>query len=265
MSTDKAVVFLASYGTSVIRAKEDSYDKIQAELAISTGLPVWQVFTNDDLARAINGFSGPSTMTVEDALETAIIHGYNKVIVVPVFFSEGHMYQALSDRLNFYRDRVDVEITRAVIYDEASARECAKLLMETVKPEKKLEYLFVGHGAAGQYANRYTPLQEEITAMGYENVRVLRLIDKDCVGQAIAWLKKREADTRDAQVVIVPMVVAWGDYMAEELFNAPDSFMAKLRKAGFRTVFTGIGLGEYPTFRQIYVTRMKELAHGEEE
>ena len=94
--------------------------------------------------------------------------------------------------------------------------------------------------------------------LGYENVRVLKIKDRDCVGQAIAWLKKREADMRDAQVEIVPLVVAWGDYMAGELYNSQDSFMSKLRKAGFRTVFTGNGLGQYPEFREIYVKRLQE-------
>ena len=56
-------------------------------------------------------------------------------------------------------------------------------------------------------------------------IRVLKLKEKDCLGQAVAWLKKREADLRDAQVEIVPLVIAWGDYMAGELYNSQDSFM----------------------------------------
>ena len=62
---------------------------------------------------------------------------------------------------------------------------------------------------------------------------------------------------RDVQVEIVPLVVAWGDYMVGELYSSEDSFMWQLRKAGFRTVFTGKGLGE--KFRGIYTNRLAGL------
>ena len=49
------------------------------------------------------------------------------------------------------------------------------------------------------------------------------------------------------------------DYMASELYNSEDSFMWQLRKAGFRTVFTGKGLGEYEEFREVYTRRLNAV------
>ena len=121
MDNQKTVLFLASFGTSILRAKEVSYDKIQAELARKSGLPVWQIFTDDDTARAVNGIGGAHIYTVEDALETAINQGFTRVVCVPVFFAEGELYYGLKKRLDFYRDRIDVEMTHAVIFDQASA------------------------------------------------------------------------------------------------------------------------------------------------
>lgn len=258
MENQKTVIFLASFGTSILRAKEVSYDKIQADLAMTSGLPVWQVFTDDATARAVDGIGGTHIYTVEDALETALIHQFTHVIVVPVFFAKGELYKELQSRLNFYRDRIDVDMTEAVIFDEASTEAAADALIRCVKPVPEMEYLFVGHGASESYNHTYSSLENSVRKLGYENIRVLKLKDRDCVGQAIAWLKEREADLRDAQVEIVPLVVAWGDYMAGELYNSHDSFMWQLRKAGFRTVFTGNGLGQYPEFREIYVKRLQE-------
>ena len=259
MKNEKTVVFLASYGTSVLRAKEASYDLIQKELGEAINLPVWQVFTDDDTARAVSGAGGEKVYTVEDALETAIIHGYTKVAVVPVFFAKGELYNKLRRRLDFYRDRVDVVMTEAVLYDSASCEETADILMDIIAPKAEKEYLLVGHGNSVYHNKGYSVLEEAIRAKGAENVKVIRLLERDSVGQAIAFLKKREADMRDAQVEIVPLVVAWGDYMAEQLYNSNDSFMWQLRKAGFRTVFTGKGLGEYPEFRAIYEKRFSAL------
>ena len=259
MDNQKTVLFLASFGTSILRAKSVSYDKIQADIALKTGLPVWQVFTDDSTANAMNGFGDTRTYRVEDALETAIIHGFTRVVVVPVFFAQGELYRQLKTRLNFYRDRIDIEVTEAVVHDAESAEETAAALLEALEPAPENEYLFVGHGTSEKYSNNYETLEKGIRNKGYENIRVLRLKERDCVGQAIAWLKSREADMRDAHVVIVPLVVAWGDYMAGELYNSDDSLMWQLRKAGFRTVFTGNGLGEYEEFRSIYLKRLQKL------
>ncbi len=259
-NTQNTIVFLASFGTSILRAKEVSYDKIQAELAMISGMPVWQVFTDDNTARAVDGIGGTRIYTVEDALETAIIHKYTDVLVIPVFFAQGELYQDLNNRVNYYRDRIDVTVAEPVLYDDASIAETARLLTECVKPSADVEYLFVGHGASEKYNHSYSRLEEALHAGGFENARVLKLKEKDCVGQAIAWLKTRGADVRDAQVEIVPLVVAWGDYMAGELYNSEDSFMWQLRKAGYRTVFTGKGLGEYSEFRSIYTRKYQKYA-----
>ncbi|MBP5292415.1 MAG: sirohydrochlorin cobaltochelatase [Lachnospiraceae bacterium] len=263
MDNQKTVLFLASFGTSILRAKSISYDKIQADIALKTGLPVWQVFTDDSTANAMNGFGDTHTYRVEDALETAIIHGFTRVVVVPVFFAQGELYKQLKTRLNYYRDRIDIEMTEAVVHDAESAEETAAALLEALEPSPENEYLFVGHGTSEKFSNNYENLDKAIRGKGYENVRVLRLKDRDCTGQAIAWLKSREADMRDAHVVIVPLVVAWGDYMAGELYNSDDSLMWQLRKAGFRTVFTGNGLGQYEEFRNIYLKRLQKIDLGD--
>ncbi len=259
MDNQKTVLFLACFGTSILRAKEVSYDQIQAGLAKISGLPVWQIYTDDATARAVNGIGGMRIYTVEDALETAIIHGYTKVITVPVFFAAGALYKGLQNRLDFYRDRIDIVMTKPVINDRDSAAEVADILIDCIKPVAETEYLFVGHGAGERDHSSYALLEEALRAKGYDNVRVLKLKERDCAGQAFTWLKSREADLRDAQVELVPLVIAWGDYMAGELYNSNDSLMWQLRKNGFRTVFTGKGLGEYEPFRQIFAKRLQEV------
>ena len=44
--------------------------------------------------------------------------------------------------------------------------------------------------------------------------------------------------------------------MANELYNAQDSFVWRLRNAGYRAVFTGAGLGEFEAFRKLYFKRL---------
>ncbi len=259
MNNKDTVLFLASFGTSILRAAEESYDKIQADLEKATGLRVIQVFTDDDTAKAVDGINGKRIYTVEAAVQEAIASKYNEIIAVPVFFAEGELYNSLRSRLDFYTESIDVKMAHAVMYGPRTCGEVADILIDVIKPAPNNEYILVGHEASAYNDKGYELLGEKLHEKGYHNMEVIKLSDRDSVGQAVAHLKERQAFSRDAQVEIVPLVVAWGDYMAGELYNSDNSFMWQLRKAGYRTVFTGKGLGEYESFRQIYFTRYNRL------
>lgn len=258
--TDKdTVIFLSSFGTSILRAAEESYYKIQEDLERETGLRVLQVYTDNATAKAVNGINGKKIYTVEMAIQEAIVNKYSEAIAVPVFFAEGELYNSLRSRLDFYRETIDIRMTDAVMFSPKTCDEVADIMIDIIKPEPENEYILVGHEASAYNDRGYDLLGEKLHEKGHRNMEVIKLSDRDSVGQAVAHLKEQQALTRDAQVEIVPLVVAWGDYMAGELYNSDNSFMWQLRKAGYRTVFTGKGLGEYEAFRKIYTKRFNDL------
>ena len=258
--TDKdTVIFLSSFGTSILRAAEESYYKIQEDLERETGLRVLQVYTDNATAKAVNGINGKKIYTVEMAIQEAIVNKYSEAIAVPVFFAEGELYNSLRSRLDFYRETIDIRMTDAVMFSPKTCEEVADIMIDIIKPEPENEYILVGHEASAYNDRGYDLLGEKLHEKGHRNMEVIKLSDRDSVGQAVAHLKEQQALTRDAQVEIIPLVVAWGDYMAGELYNSDNSFMWQLRKAGYRTVFTGKGLGEYEAFRKIYTKRFNDL------
>ncbi len=259
MTNKDTVIFLASFGTSILRAAEESYDKIQADLEAATGLRVLQVFTDNATAKAVDGINGKRIFTVEAAIQESIVNKYSEAIAVPVFFAEGELYNSLRSRLDFYRETIDIRMTNAVMYSPKSCDEVADIMIDIIQPNPASEYILVGHEASAYNDKGYDLLGEKLHEKGHHNMEVVKLSERDSVGQAVAHLKERQAVSRDAQVEIVPLVVAWGDYMAGELYNSDNSFMWQLRKAGYRTVFTGKGLGEYEAFRKIYTKRFNDL------
>ena len=103
--------------------------------------------------------------------------------------------------------------------------------------------LQVEHGNPYYHCAANTYLQKALDEKGYANAKVIQLKERDSFGQAIAFLKERKADETGAQVVVIPLIVAWGDYItANELYNSQDSFVWRLKNVGYRTVFTGAGL-----------------------
>ena len=259
MTNKDTVIFLASFGTSILRAAEESYYKIQEDLERETGLRVLQVYTDNATAKAVNGINGKKIYTVEMAIQEAIVNKYSEAIAVPVFFAEGELYSSLRSRLDFYRETIDIRMTDAVMYSPKTCDEVADIMIDIIKPNPESEYILVGHEASAYNDRGYDLLGDKLHEKGHHNMEVVKLSDRDSVGQAVAHLKEQQALTRDAQVEIIPLVVAWGDYMAGELYNSDNSFMWQLRNAGYRTVFTGKGLGEYAEFRKIYTKRFNEL------
>jgi len=253
------VILLASVGTNVIRSKKESYDKIQEELAAYTGLPVLQVFTDDETAHAVSE-DGEKVYTVESGVEVAISMGADEIVVVPVFMTKGQLYNELAQRLDFKKEHVDIKMTEPVLYGPEACDQMAQVFSQILDFQPTKEYLVVDHGNPNYHCAANTYLQEAFDKLGLANVKVIQLKERDSFGQAVAWLKGREADVNGTQVVIVPLIVAWGDYMANELYNDEESsLMWRLRHAGYRTVFTGEGFGEHAEFRAIYNKRFDEL------
>jgi|GEM_PF-3084822 len=254
----KTIVMLVSVGSSVLRAKSASYDLIRKELEEHTGHEVLQVFSDDNTAKAVDS-PEDRVYTVEGALEEAVRQGAERVVVVPVFMTKGQLYNEVKSRTDFYLDRLHVEITEPVLHDQESCRRAAALFQDILQFDAKKEYLIVDHGNPFYHCTNNTYLEQAFRENGSDNIKVIQLKERDSFGQAVAFLKARRADETGAQVVIVPLIVAWGDYMADELYNSEDSFMWKLRNAGYRTVFTGMGMGEFPQFRKVYSERYDEL------
>ena len=255
MSSKDSIIMLASVGTTVIRAKVITYDKIREELADYSGMEVLQVFTDDSAAHSMTD-KEDKVYTVEEALERAIALGYSKVIAVPVFMTKGELYNSLKSRLDFYLDRLDIKMTDSILYDADSCREFLEVFETFAQLDPNKEYLLVEHGNPYYHCAANTYLQKALDEKGYANAKVIQLKERDSFGQAITFLKARHADETGAQVVVTPLIVAWGDYMANELYNSQDSFVWRLRNAGYRAVFTGAGLGEFEAFRKLYFKRL---------
>lgn len=260
MSDNKTVILVVSVGTNIIRAKAAAYDKIVEDLAKYSSLPVWQAFTDDDTAKAMTGNSAADKVyTVEGALETAIAQKYTDVKVIPVFMARGELYFTLQGRLEFYKDRLNIKVADPVLANAEACAEVADILVNMTEIDPGKEYLLVSHGNPKFPFMGYKLLEQSLQEKGYANIKVISLMERDSFGQAITFLKKRNALERNTNVVVIPLIVAWGDYMADELYNSQDSFIWQLRAAGYRAVFTGMGLGEFESFRTIYNKRLDAI------
>lgn len=260
MSDKKTVIVVVSFGTNIIRAKKAAYDQIVKELQEYSGLPVWQAFTDDDTVRAMDGVSDDEHLfTVEGACETAIAQKFEEIKVIPVFMARGELYYTLHGRLDFFKDRLTIKVADPVLANLDACKDVAELFLQSVEIDPAKEYLLVSHSNPKFPFPGYKLFEQILEEKGFANIKLIPLMERDSFGQAITHLKKRRALERGASVIVLPLIVAWGDYMANTIYNNDDSFVANLRSAGYRAVFTGEGMGEYPAFRTIYKKRLDAL------
>ena len=262
MNNNNTVILLSAFGTSVLRAAEESYCRVLEDLERETGLDVLLVYTDSTAAKAVDSIAGKKVYSVTLGVQEAIVRGFTEIIAVPMFFAQGEMYRGLKNKLDYFRDTIDIRLANAVLGSEDAYSETAGIITEILNPEPEKEYILLGHEVGAFEDKGYEMLDKAIRNNGFSSVKVIRLSERDSLGQAVAHLNERQALSRDAQVVIVPLSVAWRDYLDEDMYSFDSThFVRQLRKAGYKTIFTGKGFGEYESFRKIFVRRFQELVN----
>lgn len=262
MTNKDTAILLSTFGTSVLRAAEESYCRIAEDLERETGLDVLIVYTDTTAAKAVSTIGGRKVYTVTLGVEESIVRRFTEIIAVPMFFAQGENYRGLKNKLDYFRDTIDIRLANSVLSGEKACSEAAEVIAEILKPDPENEYILLGYEVGAFEDRGYEMLGEALRRNGHRNIHVIRLSERDSVGQAVARLNERQALARDAQAVIVPLSVAWRDYLDEDMYSFDSNyFVRQLRKAGYRTVFTGKGFGEYEAFRKIFVHRFNELVN----
>ena len=71
--------------------------------------------------------------------------------------------------------------------------------------------------------------------------------------RALAQKRKR------GKVLVHPFLVVAGDHARNDMAGTDDSYVTRLREAGYEVEAVVKGLGEYAQFRKIYADRLMEM------
>ena len=250
----KTIVFEVSLGTADPAIKAVSYDLIQKDLEESSGLPVWEIFTDKAAADATDA------MTFTEALRKAEEEGYERIRIVPIFLTKGDLFYETKNAVKAYQDRFDIRISDAVLADRDSTVFAAGILTQCLHMDPDRDYVFAAYGNPDISGMAYEILQAAFDKNGYDNVFVAQVVSNPGIPECIEFLKSRREGRTDLKpVCIVPLIVSGGNAQMDKLIGEKDSFASALRDAGFEVETQGKGLGEYKQFRRIYTIRLASI------
>ena len=216
---------------------------------------------------------------MDQALERAVANGVKNLVVQPTHLMHGAEYDELMEALDAYKDKFEtikvaepllgeVGSDASVINDdkkavaEAVTAEAVKAAgydsLEAAK-EDGAAFVFMGHGTSHTAKVSYTQMQNQMAALGYDNV-FIGTVEGEPEETSCEAVIDTVAQAGYKKVILRPLMVVAGDHANNDMAGEDeDSWKSMFTASGnFDKVDTQIaGLGEIEAVQQIYVDHTK--------
>jgi len=234
----KKAILLVSFGTSYVDAAEKSLGCICQDLADETGsIPVYQAYTSGMIIEKLSG-QGKKMDTVDKAICTMLDKHITNLYVIPTHMIPGVEYQKMVRAVEKYRPAFqELKIASTVLHEREDCGKMVLLLCEMLQFQHDYTYILMGHGTEDRANIRYHQMNEAFAQSGIVNVHQ-------------GFAKK---------VILHPFMVVAGDHARNDMAGKEDSYVTKLKGAGYQVEAVVKGLGEYAAFRRIYVDKLRKL------
>ncbi|MDE6627082.1 MAG: sirohydrochlorin cobaltochelatase [Lachnospiraceae bacterium] len=275
----KKAILIVSFGTSHKDAREKSLDCILQDIAkyvngtiademvnqdcLATSkekeITVYQAYTSGMIIRALAN-EGVRILTVEEAVERILADGCRELIVVSTHMIPGIEYHKMLEALNRYRSSFDrLTVTPTVLEKQQDCDILVDVLRNILRFSPEKEYILMGHGTEADANVRYHQMQEALIKAGLDNVHIASVEAKPDLEEVMERLDSLRKRRGAFGVVVQPFMVVAGEHAKQDMAGEKDSYVARLREAGFQVEVVIAGLGEYPEFRNIYLERLQKV------
>lgn len=251
-------ILVVSYGCGDRAMREKSLDRIETDIRNACpGYAVFHAWTSGRLREKCYGREGLRIPGVKEAMEELWRRGIRKAAVVPTHVLKGLEYQGMEAELQAFRDRFSRILTGVPLLScEESRRKAAEALAAELAPGADEALALMGHGTKAGMDTAYRELDAAFRKLGYENIFVGTMEGELDFQSVLGRIRKRNPKW----VRLAPLMIAAGKHAAKDMGgDGADSWKSRLEAAGFPTVCTVKGMGEYEGIRRIFTERAEEL------
>ena len=259
MSVFKQALVFTSFGVSDVRARQASLDASAKLLA--ERFPAWDVFqcyTSNFIRKRLRG-QGVLIPSLPELLKSLASQGYSRVLIQPSHLTPGEEFDgkivaAAQEAEGWFS--AGLMVSRPVF----DAAEDYKAVLSAILPEFSLEkgeqLVFLGHGSPHHHNPVYERFQQVVDERRLPvHIGVLEPSDTPNLSMVISRLKQRGAQ----QIMLAPLLLAGGSHVTRDMAGeAESSWKSQLMAAGFAVRTRLQGLGEYPSFRELYVSKAQK-------
>ena len=279
-------LLVVSFGTSFNDSRTEDIGGI--EKALQKAYPDWSVrraFTAQIIINHVQARDGEKIDNMDQALQRAVDNGVKNLIVQPTHLMHGAEYDELSEAVASYSDKFEsVSIAEPLLGEVGSADDSVNsdkeavakaVTAEAVKTagyesldaakEDGTAFVFMGHGTSHTAKISYSQMQNQMNALGYDNV-FIGTVEGEPEDPACEAVIEKIQEAGYKKVILRPLMVVAGDHANNDMAgDDDDSWKSQFEASGvFDSIETQIaGLGQIPVIQDLYVSHthaaMEEL------
>ena len=279
-------LLVVSFGSSFNDSRAEDIGGI--EKALQKAYPDWSVrraFTAQIIINHVQARDGEKIDNMDQALQRAVDNGVKNLIVQPTHLMHGAEYDELSEAVASYSDKFEsVTIAEPLLGEVGSADDSVNsdkeavakaVTAEAVKTagyesldaakEDGTAFVFMGHGTSHTAKISYSQMQNQMNALGYDNV-FIGTVEGEPEDTACEAVIEKIQEAGYKKVVLRPLMVVAGDHANNDMAgDDDDSWKSQFEASGaFDSIETQIaGLGQIPVIQDLYVSHthaaMEEL------
>lgn len=279
-------LLVVSFGTSFNDSRAEDIGGI--EKALQKAYPDWSVrraFTAQIIINHVQARDGEKIDNMDQALQRAVDNGVKNLIVQPTHLMHGAEYDELSEAVASYSDKFEsVSIAEPLLGEVGSAADSVNsdkeavakaVTAEAVKTagyesldaakEDGTAFVFMGHGTSHTAKISYSQMQNQMNALGYDNV-FIGTVEGEPEDTACEAVIEKIQEAGYKKVILRPLMVVAGDHANNDMAgDDDDSWKSQFEASGvFDSIETQIaGLGQIPVIQDLYVSHthaaMEEL------
>ena len=279
-------LLVVSFGTSFNDSRAEDIGGI--EKALQKAYPDWSVrraFTAQIIINHVQARDGEKIDNMDQALQRAVDNGVKDLIVQPTHLMHGAEYDELSEAVANYSDKFEsVSIAEPLLGEVGSADDSVNsdkeavakaVTAEAVKTagyesldaakEDGTAFVFMGHGTSHTAKISYSQMQNQMNALGYDNV-FIGTVEGEPEDTACEAVIEKIQEAGYKKVILRPLMVVAGDHANNDMAgDDDDSWKSQFEASGvFDSIETQIaGLGQIPVIQDLYVSHthaaMEEL------
>ena len=270
-------LLVVSFGTSFNDSRTEDIGGI--EKALQKAYPDWSVrraFTAQIIINHVQARDGEKIDNMDQALQRAVDNGVKNLIVQPTHLMHGAEYDELSEAVASYSDKFEsVSIAEPLLGEVGSADDSVNsdkeavakaVTAEAVKTagyesldaakEDGTAFVFMGHGTSHTAKISYSQMQNQMNALGYDNV-FIGTVEGEPEDTACEAVIEKIQEAGYKKVVLRPLMVVAGDHANNDMAgDDDDSWKSQFEASGvFDSIETQIaGLGQIPVIQDLYVS-----------
>ena len=235
-------LLVVSFGTSFNDSRAEDIGGI--EKALQKAYPDWSVrraFTAQIIINHVQARDGEKIDNMDQALQRAVDNGVKNLIVQPTHLMHGAEYDELSEAVASYSDKFEsVSIAEPLLGEVGSADDSVNSDKEAVAKavtadavktagyesldaakEDGTAFVFMGHGTSHTAKISYSQMQNQMNALGYDNV-FIGTVEGEPEDTACEAVIEKIQEAGYKKVILRPLMVVAGDHANNDMAGDDD-------------------------------------------